>query len=347
MMQLWRAVLAATILLAGLGAAEAAKDVVVGVSWANFSQDRWTTDERAIKAILDRAGAKYESYDASTSAAKQFVDVQKLIAAKVDVLVIIAIDAQALIPLVHQAEAQRIPVIAYDRLIDDPYAYYISFDSMEVGRMQARALLAARPVGDYAILKGDPGDPNTGFLYSGQLEALNKPITAGRVRNVGEAFITGWLSVHAQTATEALLAANGSNVDAIIAANDSIARGAIDALAQHGLAGRVAVSGQDGDHDALARIAIGTQTVTIWKDTRIMGQRAAEIALALANGSKTDQIEDSVIFRSKPSSAPLHATLLEPTPITAENLQTVIDAGWISKKDLCADIPKGTVNVCD
>lgn len=341
-----RLVLAA-VSLATSFAASPAPAGTVGVAWAEFSQDRWTSDERAIRSTLEAAGVSYLSADASSSAAKQFTDVEKMIADRVDALIVVAIDPAGLIPLVREASARHIPVIAYDRLVDDPSVYYISFDNAEIGRMQARAVLASRPIGDYVLLKGDPGDPNTDFLYGGQMEILSRPIASGRIRNVGEAFIAGWLPIHAETSVEAILAANPGGIDAIVASNDAIAGGALESLAHHGLAGKVAISGEDGDHDALNRIARGTQTVTVWKDTRALGRRAAEIALQLAAGTPMDKIDGTTLFRARPSSATVRATLLQPVAITNENLDVVIDAGWIERKELCADVPRGQAAACD
>jgi D-xylose transport system substrate-binding protein len=123
-----------------LGTASAA-DVVVGVSWSNFQEERWKTDEAAIKAALEAAGAEYISADAQSSTAKQLSDVESLIARGATALIILAQDASAITPAIRQAAAEGIPVVGYDRLIEDPDAFYITFDNVEVGRMQAHISL--------------------------------------------------------------------------------------------------------------------------------------------------------------------------------------------------------------
>ena len=120
-------------------AAPAVAATVVGVSWSNFQEERWKTDEAAIKGALEAAGAKYISTDAQSSASKQLADVESLIAQGVDVLIILAQDAQAIGPAIQAAIDEGIPVIAYDRLIEDPRAFYLTFDNVEVGRIQARS----------------------------------------------------------------------------------------------------------------------------------------------------------------------------------------------------------------
>jgi len=116
-----------------------AADLVVRVSWSNFQEERWKTDEPATKGPLDKAGAEYNSTDAQSSTAKQLSDVESLIARGANALIILAQDASAVTPAIRKAAAEGIPVVGYDRLIDDPDAFYITFDNIEVGRMQARA----------------------------------------------------------------------------------------------------------------------------------------------------------------------------------------------------------------
>ena len=140
----------ATAVIAGalMSTAAWADDLVIGVSWSNFQEERWKTDEAAIKGALDAAGAKYISADAQSSSAKQLSDIESLIAQGADALIILAQDASAVGPAVQAAADEEIPVIAYDRLIEDSRAFYLTFDNVEVGRMQARAVPEAMPNGN-------------------------------------------------------------------------------------------------------------------------------------------------------------------------------------------------------
>src|SRR5690606_32306497 len=110
----------------------------VGVSWSNFQEERWKTDEAAIKAELEKLGAQYISADAQSSAAKQLSDVESLISRGANALIILAQDSDAIRPAVEKAVNEGIPVVGYDRLIEIPEAFYLTFDNKEVGRMQAR-----------------------------------------------------------------------------------------------------------------------------------------------------------------------------------------------------------------
>ncbi|MEM8978489.1 MAG: D-xylose ABC transporter substrate-binding protein [Pseudomonadota bacterium] len=313
--------------------------VTVGVSWSNFQEERWKTDEAAIKGALEAAGATYVSADAQSSSAKQLADVESLIAQGVDALIILAQDAQAIGPAVQAAADEGIPVVGYDRLIEDSRAYYLTFDNVEVGRMQARAVFAAQPSGNYVMIKGSPTDPNADFLRGGQQEILQAAIDAGNITIVDEAYTDGWLPANAQRNMEQILTAQDNNVDAVVASNDGTAGGVVAALTAQGMEG-IPVSGQDGDHAALNRVAKGTQTVSVWKDARELGKAAGEIAVALAGGSMMKDVEGSQSWTS-PGGTTMTATFLAPVPVTASNLTVVTDAGWISVDKLCQGVSNG------
>ena len=129
--------------------------VTVGVSWSNFQEERWKTDEAAIKGALEAAGAKYISADAQSSAAKQLTDIEALIAQGADALIILAQDKDAIGPALDAAEAEGVPMIGYDRLIEDQRTFYLTFDNKGVGRIIAQSVTAAQPDGNFAIIKGD------------------------------------------------------------------------------------------------------------------------------------------------------------------------------------------------
>jgi D-xylose transport system substrate-binding protein len=342
----------AVVLLTGaalsfcFAAAAEAKGKVIGVSWSNFQEERWKTDEAAIKAVVAADGDRYISADAQSSAQKQLTDIESLIAQGANALIVLAQDSSAIAPAVQKAVDEGIPVIGYDRLIENPDAFYITFDNKEVGRMQARAVFAVKPVGNYVFIKGSSADPNADFLFSGQMEVLKDAITAGTIKNAGEAYTDGWLPANAQRNMEQILTKTGNKVDVVVASNDGTAGGAIAALAAQGMAGAVPVSGQDGDHAALNRIALGTQTVSVWKDARALGKKAAEIATLLAGGNKMSDIAGAVKFSGGPKKVEMNSLFLTPIPITKDNLDVVIDAGWIKKDEVCQGVKPGTVKVC-
>ncbi|OLP59473.1 D-xylose ABC transporter substrate-binding protein [Xaviernesmea oryzae] len=323
-----------------------AKDLVVGVSWSNFQEERWKTDEAAIKAALAKSGDKYISADAQSSPAKQLTDVESLISQGANALIVLAQDSDAIGPAIEKAAAEGIPVVGYDRLIENPAAFYITFDNKEVGRLQAQEVFKVKPEGNYVFIKGSSADPNADFLFSGQMEVVKAAIDAGKIKNVGEAYTDGWKPEIAQKNMEQFLTANDNKIDAVVASNDGTAGGAIAALDAQGLAGSVPVSGQDADKAALNRVALGTQTVSVWKDSRELGKRAAEIAVELAGGKTMDQISGVQTFNGGPKKAEMKSVFLKPQPITQANLGTVIDAGWITKAEACQGVKGDKVPAC-
>ena len=264
----------------------------------------------------------------------------------------LAIEAKCQIQVAPFADLQKaldegIPVVGYDRLIENPKAFYITFDNKEVGRLQAKEVFKAKPEGNYVFIKGSSSNPNADFLFGGQMEVLKAAIDSGKIKNVGEAYTDGWKPENAQKNMEQFLTKNNNKVDAVVASNDGTAGGAIAALTAQGLAGSVPVSGQDGDAAALNRVALGTQTVSVWKDARELGKNAAEIAVALADGKKMDEIKGVQTFSGGPKKVPMKSVFLTPMAITKDNLNVVIDAGWITKAAACQGVKAGTVKACN
>jgi D-xylose transport system substrate-binding protein len=331
---------------AGGGTGGQQQQLVVGVSWNNYQEERWAkSDEPAIKAALEAAGAKYISTDAGSSAEKQLTDVENLISQGAKALIILAQDSKAILPAVKSATDQGIPVIAYDRLIEDTGALYITFDNVEVGRMQAREIYKAVPKGNYVIIKGNQADPNADFLRSGYEEVIGSAVKSGDIKVVGETYTDNWDPRNAQTEMEQFLTQANNKVDAVLSENDGMAGGVVAALQAQGLAGRVPVSGQDGDAAALNRVALGTQTLSVWKDARELGKAAGEAAIALSKDPNMTAIKDVKQFKT-PGGLSVNSVLLVPIVITKDSLNVVIDKGWITKDEVCQGVDAGKVSVC-
>jgi D-xylose transport system substrate-binding protein len=243
-------------------------------------------------------------------------------------------DKDAILPAVNKAAKQKIPVIAYDRLIEAPGVFYITFDNKEVGRMQARAVFAAQPKGNYVMIKGSPTDPNANFLREGQQEVIDAAVKKGDIKIVGEEYTDGWKPEVAQKNMEQIITKNGGKIDAVVASNDGTAGGVVAALSAKGIKG-IPVSGQDGDHAALNRVAAGSQTVSVWKDARDLGREAAAAAVALGAGKKVD---GASTWNGGEKKIALESRFLKPVPITRDNLDLVIKAGWITKDELCKGV---------
>ena len=319
---------------------------VVGVSWNNYQEERWAKwDEPALKAAIEAGGGTYISNDAKSSAETQASNLENLITQGADVLVVLAQDGTAIKPSVASAIAGGVPVIAYDRLIEDEKALYLTFDNVGVGRIEAEAIFALVPEGRYVIIKGNSADANADFLREGYQQVIGEAVASGAIEIVSETYTDNWAPEVAQATMEQVLTAEGNDIDAVLAENDGMAGGAIAALDAQGLAGQIPVSGQDAELAALNRVAKGTQTLTVWKDARELGTTAGEAAIALCANPDASAVAGTSPFET-PGGVTLAANLLTPQPIDQSNLNLVVDAGWISTDDLCKDVAAGTVEIC-
>jgi D-xylose transport system substrate-binding protein len=340
----------------------AAVDCTVGVSWNNFQQPRWAAhDEPNLKETVEAGGGTYISADANLSAEQQLTDVDTLISQGADVLILLAQDNKAILPALQKAKDAGVPVIAYDRLIEDPDILYITFDNVLVGKAEAEAVLAKVPTGNYVLIKGDPGDPNAStFLPQGWDEAgLKAKVDAGEITILADQFTDAWDTQTAQNNMEAIIdkaVADGTPIDAILAENDSTALGVVAALTAKNY-GFPPLSGQDGDPANLNNVALGKQYVDVFKNANELGKTAGAAALELCKGTAMADltlpeglIDPSVAPTAglsaqaftTPDGTSVQSFILQPTPLTAENLQVAIDAGQISKEDLCKGVDAAT-----
>ena len=331
-----KAVMLSAMMASAMGGVAMAKGKTIAVSWKTFQEERWKGDEATIKQVVEAAGDKYISADAQGSAQKQAADIEGLIAQKPDVIMVVAFDSDAILPSIKKISDAGIKSIAYDVQFEDPKTLYITFDNVGVGRIMAKEILKAKPEGNYAFIKGDKGDPNATFLFQGQMEVLGAAIKSGKIKNVCETFTDGWKPDNAQKNMEQCLTSTKNKVDAVVSENDGMASGVVAALKAQGLAGTVPVSGQDGDLAAINRVALGTQTVSVWKDTAQLGKVAAEAAMAMANGTAMGKIAGVAKFNGGKKKVEMDAILLAPTPITKANIDVAIKAGHITKDQACA-----------
>jgi D-xylose transport system substrate-binding protein len=342
-------------------ASSAAKSCTVGVSWNNFQQPRWAAhDKPGIQKTVEAGGGKYIDADANLSNEQQLTDVDTLISKGANVLVLLAQDNKAILPALKKAKDAGIPVIAYDRLIEDPSILYITFDNVAVGAAQAKAILAKVPKGNYVLIKGDPGDPNAAtFLPQGWDDAgLKDKIASGDIKIIGPAtgtFTDAWKTETAQKNMETIIDkanSSGQKIDAILDENDSTALGVVAALTAKSYA-YVPLSGQDGDPANLNNVALGKQYVDVYKNANELGKATGAAALALCQGTAmaslalpTGLIDPTVAPKAGLSAQPfttpngtkVSSFILQPTPLTADNLQVAIDAGQITKADLCKGV---------
>src|SRR5919106_1311442 len=296
-------------------ASQAATECTVGVSWNNFQQPRWAaTDQPNIKKTVEDGGGTFIEADANLSNEQQLTDVDTLISQGANVLILLAQDQNAILPAVQKAKDEGIPVIAYDRLIEDPAILYITFDNVKVGEAEAAAVLEKVPTGNYVLIKGDPGDPNAStFLPHGWDNAgLKDKVASGDIKLLNGpdgTFTAAWKTETAQQNMEAIIdkaVADGTKIDAILAENDSTALGVVGALTAKNY-GFPPLSGQDGDKAKLNNVALGKQYVDVWKNSNELGKAAGAAALELCKGTEM-------------ASLTLPDGLLDPTVAPADGL---------------------------
>jgi len=212
----------------GGGTGGSAAGCTVGVSWNNYQEERWAKwDEPAMKKAIEAGGGKYISNDAKSSAETQASNVDNLISQGAKVVVILAQDGTAIKPAVAKSIQNGVPVIAYDRLIEDPKALYITFDNVLVGKLEAQAVFKAKATGNYAIIKGNKADANADFLRSGMEQVIGDAVKSKAITIVGEVYTDNWDPAKAQTNMEQILTANQNKVDAVLSENDGMAGGVI------------------------------------------------------------------------------------------------------------------------
>ncbi len=257
--------------------------------------------------------------------------IENMINRGVDVLVIIPYNGQVLSNVIKEAKQEGIKVLAYDRLINNAdIDFYISFNNEKVGEMQAQSLVNKVPQGNYFLMGGSPVDNNAKLFRAGQMKVLKPYIDEGKIKVVGDQWVDGWLPENALKIMENALTANNNKIDAVVASNDATAGGAIQALSAQGLAGKVAISGQDADLAGVKRIIAGTQTMTVYKPIADLATTAAEIAVELGNDK---QPKADATLNNDLKDVP--SRLLTPIEVNKDNIdQTVIKDGFHKKSEL-------------
>jgi D-xylose transport system substrate-binding protein len=263
----------------------AAAPVKIGISIGTLKQERWQREIDMFKAYAKANNIELLVQSAEDDAQKQISQCENLISQGVQVLIVQALDSEAVGTIVDPAHEAKIPVIAYDRLVrNGKLDYYVTFDSVKVGEVEAKFVVAKAPKGNYIWLGGGPEDFNAHLVKQGQKNILQPLINKGDIKIVLEQWCNGWNPEEAMKHTENGLTLANNNVQAVIASNDGTAGGAIQALAAQKLAGKVPIAGQDADVAACQRIVEGTQTGTVYKPLAKLNLAACQLALALAQG---------------------------------------------------------------
>ncbi len=304
----------------------------IGFSIDDLRIERWAHDRDYFIAAAKKLGATVSVQSADANESRQTAQVENLISRGMDVIVIVPFNGKVLANTIAEAKQAGIKVIAYDRLIlDSDIDAYISFDNVRVGEMQSQGLLSAKPTGNYYLLGGAPTDNNAKLFREGQMKVLQPQVDAGKVKIVGAQWVPEWSATTALSDTENALTSNANKIDAIVASNDALAGGAIQALAAQGLAGKTAVSGQDADLAAAQRIEQGTQTMTVYKPLKLIATTAAQMAVDLAKG-KTPAYTSKMNNGKKDVST----ILLTPISLTKSNIDQLVKDKYFTQAQIDA-----------
>lgn len=313
---------------------EAGEDgkVRIGLSLATLAEERWQRDRDFFVKKAEELGAEVLVQAANGDENLQNSQAENLLTQGVDVLVVVPQNGKTAAAIVEAAKKANVPVIAYDRLIlDSDLDLYISFDSVAVGEAMAKYAVSKVPRGNYVIINGSPTDDNAHLVNKGFYNILKPYIDKGDIKVAFEQWADSWSPEKALEHMENALTTLNNDVDVVLAANDGTASGAIQALAEQNLAGKVLVTGQDAELAALQRIVKGTQTMTVYKPLQKLAERAAEIAVDMARGKKP---ETTTTINNGKVDVP--SVLLEVIPVDKGNIKdTVVADGFHKLEDIC------------
>lgn len=321
------------------------KDIKVGLSIGNTTEERWNRELEMFKAYAKEKGFQLDVQIAQNDANKQVSQCENLINQGVNVLIVQSLDADAAAPIVEAAHDAGVKVIAYDRFImNTDLDYYVTFDSYKVGVVEAQFVTQHAPKGNYIRLKGAPEDNNAHLVADGQDSVLKPLIDKGDIKVVMDQWVKGWDPNEALKLTENGLTAAQNNVQGVIASNDGTAGGAVQALDAQGLAGKLPICGQDADLAACQRIAEGIQTGTVYKPLAKLNRAACELAVAVATGGDPTSIDSSLGTWQKLNnkSKDVDSFTVDVTPITKDNLYDIIvkQDKFHTLEEVYANVPK-------
>lgn len=330
--------------------ASAPGKVTVGLLLETYDVARWARDEEYFIKKSKELGFEVITAVANADQDKQNQQADTFLTQGVKALVVVPKNLKTAARIISSAHEKNVPVLAYDRLIlNCGLDMYITFDNEKVGYLQAKGVLEKVPEGNYILLGGAASDNNAQLVRAGQLRAIeeHEKATGKKIIVLDSQFLDNWDREEARRKISNLLTkfkAEGKEVNAIVASNDSTAGGVAAALKAEGLDGKVAVSGQDAELAACQRVVEGTQTLTVYKPVQKLATAAAEITARLAKGEKPEDIAKALGYEIKylnNGQKEVPCIFLEPVFVTADNMmQTVVADGWQPVEKVYANIPK-------
>jgi D-xylose transport system substrate-binding protein len=305
--------------------------VRIGFSMDTLKEERWQRDKRLVEQRAKEVGAVLDVQVANGDDAVQTKQADNMLTKGVDVLIVAPHNGEIAASIVEAAHRKGVPVISYDRLIrNSDVDLYLSHQVTKIGEMQADYALKHVPKGNYVLIGGSPTDYNALLLRKGQMNILKPAIDGKDIKIISEQFAREWKAEEALRITEDALTKTGNKIQAIVASNDGTAGGAVSALEAAGLAGKVLVTGQDAQKDAVQRIVKGTQTMTVYKPIRPLAFGAVDAAIKLA---RKQPVEAPDTINNGKKDVP--AILIEAIVVDKSNVDsTVIKDGYFTREDI-------------
>jgi D-xylose transport system substrate-binding protein len=334
-------------------AASTAK-VKIGLSFSDFATERWKPESELLKKLLEAKGYEVLIQEANHDVKLQNDQIDNMVTQGAKGLIVIAEDGEAAATSVDKAAKAGVKVIAYDRLIKtQSISAYLSFDNVEVGRQEALGVMTALGLpgstkwtkdnpAKVVMSGGSPTDNNAVLVRQGQMEVVQPYIDKGVVKIVADQWVTNWDAAEALKMMENILTAQKNKIDAVVASNDGTALGELQALKAQGLAGKVPISGQDATADGANSIVKGEQTVTVYKDIRLLAPKAVEMMDALIKGQAITGVKSYSlkVLTGKDLPGDIQAFFLPVVQVTKDNVyEQIVKSGFQTYDAVYRDIP--------
>jgi len=343
-------------------AASSSGKIKIGLSFSDFATERWPVENAQMTELLQKDGYEVISQEADHDVKLQSDQIDNMVAEGVKGLIVIAEDGDAAVTPVEAAVAAGVPVISYDRLIKtSKISAYLSFDNVAVGKAEADGVVKALGLADangnpqtsttwttsnpakVVLSGGSPTDNNAVLVRQGQMQVLQPFITSGVIKIVADQWVDNWDPAKAETMMENILTAQQNKIDAVVASNDGTADGEIQALQAQGLAGKVPISGQDATAAGCNQIVLGNQTVTVFKDTRLLAPQAVKMIEALVKGQTPTgltQFTLAALTNDKTKTGNIMANFLPVVEVTKANVyDVVVKSGFQTYEDVYKNVP--------
>jgi len=348
-------VLVASLVGCGPKAATTTGKIKVGLSFSDYATERWPIEAAQMTQLLQKKGYEVIVQEADHDVKLQSDQIDNMVSQGVKGLIVIAEDGDAAVTPVDKAVAAGVKVISYDRLIKtSKAAAYLSFDNTEVGRQEALGVMKALGLpgsttwtkanpAKVVMSGGSPTDNNAHLVRAGQMEVIQPFIDSGVITIVADQWVENWDPAKAEAMMENILTAQQNKIDAVIASNDGTALGELQAMAAQGLAGKVPISGQDATADGCNSIVKGQQTVSVYKDTRLLAPKAVDMIDALIKGQTPSGLTSftlAALTGDKTKTGNVMAAFLPVVQVTKDNVfDLIVKSGFQSYDNVYRGVP--------